>query len=126
MFSLVSTIFEPLRILSPLTMRPNMLLQQVWMLGKKWDQPLPAKLHSNLQKTLNSYFTMPDIEIPLWLNTSTNQQNNHQLHVFVNASTVALAADAYSHTQKQDDSLQISFCLENAKLHQLTKLVCQK
>ena len=35
MFSLVSTIFDPLEILSPLTIRIKMLLQQVWKLGKK-------------------------------------------------------------------------------------------
>ena len=35
MFSLVSTIFDPLGILSPLTIRIKMLLQQVWKLGKK-------------------------------------------------------------------------------------------
>ncbi|XP_075247137.1 uncharacterized protein LOC142340448 [Convolutriloba macropyga] len=51
MFSLVSTIFDPLGILSPLTIRIKMLLQQVWKLGKKWDEPLPAELHSNLQKS---------------------------------------------------------------------------
>ena len=94
MFSLVSTKFGPLRILSPLTIRVKMLLQQVWKLGKKWDEPLHAELHSNIQKILDSYFTMPDVEILSWLNTSTNQQNNHQLHVFADASTVALEAVA--------------------------------
>ena len=35
-FSLVSIIFDPLGILSPLKIRIKMLLQQVWKLGKKW------------------------------------------------------------------------------------------
>ena len=47
LFSLVSTIFDPLGILSPLTIRIKMLLQQIWKLGKKWDEPLPAELPSN-------------------------------------------------------------------------------
>ena len=64
MFSLVSTIFDPLGNLSPLTIRIKMLLQQVWKLGKKWDEPLPVELLSNLQKVLDSYFAMPDIESP--------------------------------------------------------------
>ena len=109
MFSLVSTIFDPLGILSPLTIRIKMLLQQFWKLGKKWDEPLPAEIHSNLQKVLDSYFAMPDIEIPRWLNSSTNQENNHQLHVFVDASTVALSAVAYIRTQKQDEIFQTFF-----------------
>ena len=116
MFSLVSTIFDPLGILSPLTIRIKMLLQQVWKLGKKWDEPLPAELHSNLQKVLDSYFAKPDIEIPRWLNSSTNQENNHQLHVFVDASTVALSAVAYIRTQKQDEIFQTSFLLGKCKV----------
>ena len=63
MFSSVSTIFGPLEILSPLTIRIKMLLQQVWKPGKKRDEPLPAELHSNLQKVLDSYFAMPVIKI---------------------------------------------------------------
>ena len=69
---------------------------------------------------------MPDIKIPRWLNTSTNQENNHQLHVFVDGSTVALAAVAYICSQKRTKSLKHLFCLENAKLHQLKKVIVQK
>ena len=114
MFSLVSTIFDPLGILSPLTIRIKMLLQQLWKLGEKWDEPLPAELHSNLQKVLDSYFAMPEIEIPRWLDTSTNQENNHQLLVFVDVLTVALAAVAYIRTQKPDEIFQIFPCLEKS------------
>ena len=59
---------------------------------------------------------MPDIKIPRRLNTSTNQENNHLLHVFVDASTVALAEVAYIRTQKQDESFQTSFLLGKCKV----------
>ena len=126
MFSLVSTIFDPLGILSPLTIRIKMLLQQVWKLGKKWDEPLPVDLHSNLQKVLDSYFAMPDIEIPRWLNSLTNQENNHQLHVFVDASTVALSAVAYIRTQKQDEIFQTSFLLGKCKVAPIKQISVPK
>ena len=64
MFSLVSTIFDPQEILSPLTIIIEMILQQFWKLSKKWDEPLAAELHSNLQKVLDSYLALPDIDIP--------------------------------------------------------------
>ena len=54
---------------------------------------------------------MPDVEIPIRLKTSTNQERDHQLYVFVDASTVALVAAAYIRTQKQDKSFQTSFLL---------------
>ena len=123
MFSLVSTFFDPLGILSPLTIRIKMLLQQVWKLGKKWDEPLPAELHSYLKKVLDSYFAMPDIEIPRWLNSSTNQENNHQLHVFVDASTVALSAVAYIRTQKQNTKTPIKPVLDPNRFSTWNKLL---
>ena len=126
MFSLVSTIFDPLGILSPLTIRIKMLLQQVWKLGKKWDEPLPVELHSNLQKMLDSYFAMPDIEIPRCLNSSTNQEKNHQLHVFVDASTVELSAVAYIRAQKQDEIFQTSFLLGKCKVAPIKQISVPK
>ena len=126
MFRLVSTIFEPLGILSPRTIRIKMLLQQVWKLGEKWDEPLLTELHSNLQKVLKSYFAMPDIEIPRWLNSSANQENDHQLHVFVDASTVALAAVAYISTQKQDEIFQTSFLLGKCKVAPIKQISVPK
>ena len=59
---------------------------------------------------------MPYIEIPRWLNTSTNQKNNHQIDVFVDDSTVALAAVAYICTHKKDESFQTSFLLGICKV----------
>ena len=126
MFSLVSTIFDPLGILSPLTIRIKMLLQQVWKLGKKWDEPFPAELQSNLQKVHDSYFAMRDIELPRWLNSSTNQESNHQLHVFVDASTVALSAVAYIRTQKQDEIFQTYFLLGKCKVAPIKQISVPK
>ena len=103
-----------------------MLLQQVWKLGKKWDEPLPAELNFNLQKVLDSYFAMPDIEIPRWLNSSTNQENNHQLHVFVDVSTVALSAVAYIRTQKQDEIFQTFFLLRKCKVAPIKQISVPK
>ena len=88
MFSLMSTMFDPLGIMSPLMIRIKMLLQQVWKLGKKWDEPRPAEIHSNLQKS--SIVTLQCL-----ISKTPDQENNHQLHDVVDASTVALAAVAY-------------------------------
>ena len=59
LFSLVASIFDPVSIASPVTIRLKVVLQQIWQLGYKRDTPLPEKLHKPLQKTLNSYFRSP-------------------------------------------------------------------
>ena len=63
-FSLVSSIFDPVGLLSPLTIRIEMVLQQIWKLGREWDDLIPHELHYDLQKVLNSYSAMPEIRIP--------------------------------------------------------------
>ena len=69
---------------------------------------------------------MPDIKIPRWLNSSTNQENNHQLHVFVDASTVALSAVAYIRTQKQEEIFQTFFLLGRCKVAPIKQISVPK
>ena len=52
-FGLVCSIFDSLGILSPLTIRFKILLQEIWKLGKKWDEPLPIQISRRLQKILD-------------------------------------------------------------------------
>ena len=76
-FSLVSSIFDPLGLLSPLAIRIKMILQQIWKLGKKWDELTPLELQNALQKVLNSYFAMPEIRLPRTVHDlSKNQPAN--------------------------------------------------
>ena len=69
---------------------------------------------------------MLDIEIHRWLNTSTDPVKTHQLHVFVDASTVAVAAVAYIRTQKQEESLQTSFLLRKCKIAPIKQISVPK
>ena len=112
MSGLLSTILDPLRFVSPFAIRIKMLLQQVLKLGKQWDEPLAADLHSNLQKVLYSYFALPDIENPNWLYTSVNQKSSISFMVLstsLQASAVALVAVSCLRIENQDGSFQTSF-----------------
>ena len=64
LFSLVSSIFDPIGFLCPMTIKFKILLQQFWKLGKKWNKPITIELLHPLQKLLNSYHSMPQLEIP--------------------------------------------------------------
>ena len=94
-FSLVCSIFDPLGILSPLTIRFEILLQKIWKLGKKWDEPLPIKIRRRLQKILDSYFEMPEVHLTRTLTSLLYSESSAELHIFVDASTAAMAAVAY-------------------------------
>ena len=116
LFSLVASIFDPIGIASPVTIRFKVVMQQIWQLSLKWDTPLPEKLHKPLQKILNSYFESPPIEHSRALNfRASSQEIEHQLHVFVDASTCTIAAVIYlrsydNKTKQTETSFIISKC----------------
>jgi hypothetical protein len=41
-----SSIFDPLGILSPITVRAKILMQTLWEGKFEWDQPLPADIQA--------------------------------------------------------------------------------
>ncbi|XP_075250850.1 uncharacterized protein LOC142343048 [Convolutriloba macropyga] len=91
-FSLECSIFDPLGILSPLTMRCKILLQEMWILGKKWDEPLPIQISRRLQKILDSFF---EAHLTRTLTSLGFSETSAELHIFVDASTAAMAAGVY-------------------------------
>ena len=63
-FSLLSSIFDPLEIIAPVTIRLKALLQQIWRLGLKWDNQIPTDHQHKLQKFLDSFLRMERITVP--------------------------------------------------------------
>ena len=118
LFSLVASIFDPIGIASPVTIRFKFVMQKIWQLGLKWDTPLPEKFHKPLQKKLNSHYESPPppIEHSPALNfLASSQEIEHQLHVFVDASTCAIAAIIYlrsydNNTKQTETNFIISKC----------------
>ena len=98
-FSLVSSIFDPIGIMSPSTIRFKIVLQELRNLGKKWDEQIAPQVVKPLQKNLDLYFSSPEVTLNRSLNKSCHSpESENEIHVFVDASTVAVAAVAYLKT----------------------------
>ena len=95
-FSLVSSIFDPIGIMSPSTIRFKIVLQELWKLGKKWDEQIAPQVVKLLRKNLDLYFSPPEVTLNRTLNKSCHSPDSeNEIHVFVDASAVAVAAVAY-------------------------------
>ena len=98
-FSLVSSIFDPIGVMSPSTIRFKIVLQELWKLGKKWDKQIASQVVKPLQKNLDLYFSSPDVTLNRTLNKSCHSpESENEIHIFVDASAVAVAAVAYLKT----------------------------
>ena len=92
LLSLVSRTFDPLGLVSPLTIRGKLLMQRAWSEEMSWDAPLDQKYLSewkNLQSDLESVHT---VSFPRCVCVD---DQNIQLHVFCDASSKAYGAVAY-------------------------------
>ncbi|GBN10469.1 hypothetical protein AVEN_201268-1 [Araneus ventricosus] len=86
--SLVQQIFDPIGILTPATLFPKLLLQEMWKKGISWDEILPGYFLEEFYKWLAEMPLLSNVEIPRYmiiLETS-------EFHVFVDASRGAYAA----------------------------------
>ena len=69
-FSLVSSIFDPIGIMSPSMIRFKIVLQELWKLGEKWDEQIAPQVVKPLQKNLDLYFSSPEVTLNRTLNKS--------------------------------------------------------
>ena len=98
-FSLVSSIFDPIGIMSPSTIRFEIVLQELWRLGKKWDEQIAPQVVEPFQKNLDLYFSSPEVKLNRSLIKSCrSRESENEIHVFFDASAVAVAAVAYLKT----------------------------
>lgn len=88
------TLFDPLGLVSPFTVRARMMLQEMRTAGLAWDEELPAEL----AKTASTWFReLPDlsqVKIPRSLK-EPGHVTDSQLHIFTDASLEASGAVAY-------------------------------
>ena len=124
LFSLVSSIFDPIGLLAPFVVQFRILLQSLWKCGQKWDQMIPNDLHTIVVKLVDEYRNLPHISVPRQLCQPCTPV---QLHVFTDASISAFAAIIYarpSHTAPK--SAKITFVLRKSRVAPLKQLSVPK
>ena len=78
--------------MSPSTILFKIVLQELWKLGKKWDEQIAPQVVKTLQKNLDLYFSSPDVTLNRTLNKSCHSpESENEIHIFVDASAVAVA-----------------------------------
>ncbi|XP_076549217.1 uncharacterized protein LOC143306777 [Osmia lignaria lignaria] len=108
----VAQIFDPLGFLSPVIIRAKVLLQELWLLNLKWDDPLPSHVTIRWIAIREDLTSLARLSIPRWFNTYNN--STVELHGFSDASQLAMAAVIYITVFSPSTD------------HKVTSLVCSK
>lgn len=92
LLSLVASVFDPLGLLSPITIRGKMLIREAWQQNLGWDDQLPPSFESEWIKLKTDLLKLDCLSF----NRNIGQDEEKcTLHVFNDASSKAYGAVAY-------------------------------
>jgi hypothetical protein len=62
--SMIARLFDPLGLVSPVTITAKITLQEIWKLKINWDESLPLGLHTRWVEFLRTFIELNQIKIP--------------------------------------------------------------
>ena len=89
-FALISSLFDPLGLLSPLSIRGRIFMQSLWKTKANWDEPLSEEYVKALTDILREFQQASEFTFPRKVIFESSE-----LHVLVDDSSKAYGAVAY-------------------------------
>ena len=91
-----SKTYDPLGLLSPVTIRAKLLIQELWQQQLEWDEPLSQDLRTKWHSIAEDFQEASKITLPrCYFTESESQTSTTYLHVFADSSPKAYGAVAY-------------------------------
>uniref|UniRef100_A0AAR5PHN1 Integrase zinc-binding domain-containing protein n=1 Tax=Dendroctonus ponderosae TaxID=77166 RepID=A0AAR5PHN1_DENPD len=89
--ALAQKVFDSIGFVSPTTLIPKLMLQQLWKDNLSWDQPVTEDLAQKFMSWIKELHCLQQIEIPRWILAGTNEAGELSLNTFCDASQSAYA-----------------------------------
>ena len=92
----LASVFDPLGLFAPITLRGKILLQTIWIKQLKWDDPLDQEDSNEWAEIKGDLMKMSEKEIKRCISISSQRENiTYSLVCFSDASGKAYAATIY-------------------------------
>lgn len=108
----VARLYDPLGLIAPILVKAKIILQELWLVKKGWDDPLPLELQQRWTNFRSQLRELEQISISRWIG-NVRSEPLVEIHGFSDASQQAMAAAIYTRIPT-----------ENGKF--VTRLVCSK
>ena len=122
LLSMIASLYDPLGFISPFTLCPKLLLQDLCRLKFDWDQPLPPDVLCRWKDWVSQLPVLSEISVPRTLR-NPGEVVRYQLHLFADASMRAYGAVCYLLVDYADGSRSSSLVIAKSRLaplHQMT------
>ena len=113
----IAMLFDPLGFLAPFIIRAKILMQEIWIVGVGWDDPLPDEMNKQIKIWFDELKDLGRVKVPRTLQ-GRGIVKSVSLHTFVDASESAYGAVVYVRT-KYDDKVLISLAAAKTKVSPL-------
>ena len=94
----VAAVYDPLGLLSPVTIPAKILLQDLWQAKVGWDDALPQPYLERWTELLKDLLEIAQLSLPRYIGPPTDDECTYTLLCFCDASGKAYAAAVYLHT----------------------------
>ena len=92
LLSNISKLYDPLGLMSPMTITSKILMQDTWRLKIDWDEVLPPDIQKRWEDIKLNFANFSQLSFP---RETCREDKQYELHVFCDASSKAYGAVAY-------------------------------
>ncbi len=114
--STLSSLYDPLGLVSPFILRARQIFQQLCRLKLDWDDPLPTELEDPWGRWLADLPKLKVLAVPRCVKPKGTQIVSAQLHHFSDASELAYGAASYLRLVCSDGSIQVHLMMAKSRL----------
>ena len=116
----IAKIFDPLGLITPFTVRAKTLLQQMWLAGCDWDEPVTEALNDQAIRWFSELPALSTVTVPRCLRQGNDAPTATTLHVFTDASEQAYGAVGYLRHEYPNGSVSCRIVSSKVRVAPLT------
>ena len=116
--STVSSVFDPLGLLSPFLLRGRIILQRICRDGCSWDDPVSDDLESEWNKWTEELSSLSQIHIPrCYKAKNSDKETEIELHHFSDASVKAYGQCSYLRIKDTNGNISVSLVMAKSRVN---------
>jgi hypothetical protein len=117
LLSIINGIYDPIGFVTPVVVSGKILMRETLKGSNNWDDPLPTHLLDKWSNWKNSLKFLEDVHIPrTYAPASQLDAVSKELHIYSDASEMAIASIAYLRTVDTMNNIHVGFILGKSKL----------